>query len=76
MSVRITKKLRDWNVGETTEPVALADEAMQHLAGRMVDIVNDRLTSGGCVPVTISVTLDITASVLVPTKDPTEGSNT
>ena len=61
----VTKKVREWNVGETTETFAVDEVATKEMAHDLIAQLTESLRAAGREPIILSVSLKVTGMMLV-----------
>ena len=61
----ITKKVREWNVGETTESFAVDEVATKEMAHDLIAQLTESLRAAGREPIVLSVSLKVTGMMIV-----------
>ena len=61
----VTKKVREWNVGETTESFEYGEEATEEIANDFIDRLTKSLRAAGREPIVLSVSLKVTGMMIV-----------
>jgi len=61
----VTKKLREWKVGEATESFEYGEQATDQMAHEFIGLLAQSLRTRGREPIVLSVSLKITGMLLV-----------